>query len=145
VHGETGQGTVEWVGLVLLVAVALAALAAGAREVAAGSADRGIGEALAQRIAGAPAAAGAVSRPPVARPRPRPRPAAPPRSREADAFQRLRGVGGVARRAWILCLGYARWRYELDHPRAPLEPMSPSDALEIANGCLNPLGFLFEG
>jgi hypothetical protein len=149
VQAETGQGTVEWVALVLLVAIALVALAGGVRGVAAEGGERGLGEALARRIAGRPAAAGSVSRPRAARPRPAGPAAAPSRapspSREADAFQRLRRVGGVARRAWILCLGYGRWRWELDHPRIPMEPMSLSDAVEIANGCLNPLGFLFRG
>jgi hypothetical protein len=50
----------------------------------------------------------------------------------------------LARRAWLVCLGYRRFRYELEHPRAPTEPMPLDEALDIANGCLNPFGFLAE-
>jgi hypothetical protein len=81
-----------------------------------------------------------------------PRPAAPERrapaplrSRALDAFRRLRGVTNVAQRAWIVCLGYRRWRYELAHPRAPNQALPLGDALTIANECLNPYAFLLEG
>jgi hypothetical protein len=187
--------------LVLTAALALGALAMGAR----GAVDReaGLGEAVAHRIscaardlcrgagsgAGPPGVAertGAAERPgaglrapsgagPLAAPRgarpfaaPRGAVAAPRRgrrpgaleprarpsrerspagsrrasSREADAFQRLRGVGGVARYAWIACLGYRGWHYELTHPRPPSQAMSFKEALDIANTCLNPLAFL---
>ena len=50
----------------------------------------------------------------------------------------------VARRAWILCLGWERYRYERDHPEAviPGHPMPVREAARIANACLNPLYFL---
>ena len=51
----------------------------------------------------------------------------------------------VARHAWIVCLGYRRWRYELEHPLAPTEPLPLVDALEILNNCLNPYAFLTDG
>jgi hypothetical protein len=83
--------------------------------------------------------------PPEPRP-PAPAPTAPAsRARAVDAFRRLRGVGKLASRAWIVCLGYRRWRYEMEHPLAPTEPVPLGEALEIANTCLNPYAFLFEG
>ena len=62
-----------------------------------------------------------------------------------DAFRRLRGVAEVGKRLWILCLGYRRYVYERDHPRAPTEAMPLDAALEIADTCFNPLGFLEDG
>jgi hypothetical protein len=50
----------------------------------------------------------------------------------------------VARRVWIVCLGYRRHRYELEHPLAPTESMPLDDALDIANECMNPLAFLMD-
>jgi len=41
-----------------------------------------------------------------------------------------------------MCLGYERWRYELEHPRTPRERMPFNEALRIADDCFNPLGFL---
>ena len=55
-----------------------------------------------------------------------------------------RVVGALARRAWIACIGYRRYRYDRSRPGrlSPLDPMPVSDAAEIANKCLNPYGFL---
>ena len=50
----------------------------------------------------------------------------------------------LVRRAWIVCIGYQRFRYELEHPRAPNEVMPLEEAIDIANGCLNPYAFLVE-
>jgi hypothetical protein len=175
VRAEAGQATAEWVGVVLVVALGLGALA-GLRP--AGGEER-LGEALAQRISGTvlPAAAasspgpraeaGAASWPataswpaaasthalaPVAlRPT---APAVPPWVRSGAlrapsgaklvaAFRTLRGAGKVlVRRAWIVCLGYGRFQYELKHPRLPNEAMPLEEAVEIANGCLNPYAFV---
>jgi len=135
-RSESGQATVEWVGLLLMVALALGALAA----LRAPSGERDLGELLAKRIAtpeaaaapprGAPLRAPARLRAPVSR------------ARAADAFQRLRGLGDVARRVWIVCLGYRRFLYELERPRMPGEVMSVEEALEVADDCLNPYNFL---
>jgi hypothetical protein len=70
-----------------------------------------------------------------------PRPA-PPDGRAAGALQALRGAGEAAKKIWIVCLGYRRHRYELAHPRAPSEAMPLEETLDLANECLNPLGFL---
>jgi hypothetical protein len=62
-----------------------------------------------------------------------------------DALRRLRSAGTkLVRRAWIVCIGYRRFRYELEHPRAPNEMMPLDEAIDIANGCLNPYAFLVE-
>ena len=145
--GQRGQATVEWIGLVLGVALVLGALLGGVR--GAGGEDTELGEAVAKRITcaardlcasgsdGLAPRAGSGARRRAVRRRP-----AHPRSKAADAFQRLRGVSGVARYAWIACLGYRGWRYEVTHPRTLRESMSIEEALDIANTCLNPLAFL---
>ena len=168
-HGEGGQATIEWVALVLTAALVLGAGAA----LAGREADRGLGEEVAERIsrtasgvgrAPAGAVAPRASAPPpgpvAAAPPPAPRASAPtaaPRAsaprvsapsasapRAVDAFRRLRGVADVARHTWIVCLGYRRWRYELEHPMAPTESLPLDEALGIANSCLNPYDYLLE-
>lgn len=68
-----------------------------------------------------------------------------PRARAIDALRRLRAVGAtLVKRAWIVCIGYRRFRYELEHPRAPNQVMPVAEAVDIVNGCLNPYGFLAE-
>jgi hypothetical protein len=67
------------------------------------------------------------------------------RARAIDALRRLRAVSAtLVKRAWIVCIGYRRFRYELEHPRAPNQVMPLAEAVDIANGCLNPYGFLVE-
>jgi hypothetical protein len=142
---EEGQASVEWVGLVLLVAIVLAVL--GALSGRAPASDRGLGEAVAQRLGcAARGSCGAVPAPRVAAARPAPVAGATvTRARAIDAMRRLRSLGmKIARRAWIVCIGYRRFRYELEHPRAPNEVMPLEEAIDIANGCLNPYGFLTE-
>jgi hypothetical protein len=149
-RGEGGQASVEWTGLVLLVGLALAALgaASGLRPGDAPAGDRGLGQAVAERFTcAARAACGGA---PVRRARPAP-PAAGAvarrvtRARAIDALRRLRSVGAkLVRRAWIVCIGYRRFRYELEHPLAPNEAMPLDEAIEIANSCLNPYAFFGE-
>jgi hypothetical protein len=147
-RGEGGQATVEWAGLVLLVVLVLAAL--GAVSGRAPKSDRGLGRVVAERFtcAARGACGGAPGARPVAAP---PAPAAAvvargiTRGRAVDALRRLRSVGAkLVRRAWIVCIGYRRFRYELEHPRAPNEVMPLDEAIDIANGCLNPYAFLVE-
>jgi hypothetical protein len=140
---ERGQATVEWIGLVLGVALLLGAVAAGGREAAKGeSADR-LGEAVAERIvcaakgacgAGAPGGrlGGAPGRERGASGRPSP--AAPSRSQAGV-------LSGVAKRAWFLCLGYRRWQYDREH--APLQSVPLRHTIKTVNECVNPLSFLF--
>jgi hypothetical protein len=170
VHGESGQATVEWVALVLAAALVLG----GAGVLAGREADRGLGEAVAERIARAPAAAGGpaaatapgrvvrkrpiwgrnrtgradAAAPPPAAAAPPPVRAAPappaPAARAVDAFRSLRGAADVAKHAWIVCLGYERWRHELEHPAAPTEALPVDVALGIVNTCFNPHDYLLQ-
>jgi hypothetical protein len=138
---ETGQATIEWLGLVAVAALMLGALAAfGApqqdRELGAVVAKRitcAAGGTCAERRAGLVRSGGAAVAPAARR---------LPKGKAVDAFRRLRGVGQLTKRIWIACLGYRRFIFERDHPRAPTEAMPVAEALEIANVCLNPLSFL---
>jgi hypothetical protein len=138
---ESGQATIEWLGLVAVAALMLGALAA----FRAPQQDRELGAVVAKRItcaAGGTCAerraglvlSGGAAAAPAAR--------SLPGAKAVDAFRRLRGVGQLTKRIWIACLGYRRFIYERDHPRAPTEAMPVAEALEIANVCLNPLSFL---
>ncbi len=181
---ERGQATVEWTGLVLLVAVAFGALLALASSLDGRSLGGAVAHAITCAARGGCAAAGralGVPARPVAlrgrlstepghavapprrvqpeaprtappppraspsRPRSRrpPKPAGPP-SRAGPVRRSLRGAESVAKRAWLLCLGYRRFRYDLEQPRSPAEAMPLGEALDIANECFNPLGFLLE-
>jgi len=135
--------------------------------------DRGLGEAVAERItraagapaagtsaggapaAGTPAPGGLVRKRPIsgrfrttwtdAAPRVRAAPPAPASEpRAVDAFRSVRGVADVAKHAWIVCLGYERWRHELEHPAAPTEALPVDVALDIVNTCFNPHDYLLE-
>jgi hypothetical protein len=70
------------------------------------------------------------------------RPAFPPPSALRVGRRVLRSLSRAGEHAWILCIGVRRFRQERDHPQAPNETISPHDALEVFNGCFNPLGFL---
>ena len=161
---QDGQAAVEWVGLLLAIALVLGALLALTPRVG----GRGLGAAVAHAIScGAAgrceATRGAESRaalPPVVPRAPRAprRPRRPgklrlpslPRlpvspDRAAAAYHALRGVKAVAARAWIICLGYKRFQYERRHPEMAIRGRMPvAEALRIANSCLNPLEFLGE-
>ena len=142
-----GQATIEWVGLVLVAALVLGALAA----FRAPAQDRGLGTALAKRITCAAGGACAPTRP-AGLPAPGsvsapalPRDRALSRARAVDAFRRLRGVGKLTNRIWIVCLGYRRFIDERDHVREPAATMPLEQALDIADDCLNPLSFGEDG
>ena len=140
-HDERGQATIEWLGLVAVAALLLGALAA----FRAPQQDRELGAAVAKRITCAAAGTCGGRRAGLTRPggvAVAPAGRGVPRTKAVDAFRRLRGLGQLTKRIWIACLGYRRFIYERDHPRAPTEPMPVSASLEIANVCLNPLSFL---
>ena len=155
---ERGQATVEWIGLVLGVALLLGAVAAGGREAAKGESAEGLGDAVAERIVcaakrscGAGVAGGRLGDAPERRgggeleafggrrggaPSRQPAP--------ASALRRHAGLAeGVAKRAWFLCLGYRRWKYDREHPRSPLEGVPLRETVKTLNECVNPLSFLF--
>jgi hypothetical protein len=149
VHGEGGQATVEWVALVLAAALVLA----GAGALAGSEADRGLGEAVANRISGAAGGVGVAvpstrAAPQLTRAAPPPVRAAPappsPAPRAADAFGGVRGVADAAKHTWIVCLGYERWRHELEHPTEPTKAPPVDALLDIANTCFNPYDYLLE-
>jgi hypothetical protein len=161
VNCESGQATVEWVGLLLLVTLVLGGLLTLAPRVEGRSLGGAVAHAIACGAAGDCDAAGrAGSRaalPPVVPRAPRrarrpgrlrlpslPRlPVSP--DRVAAAYHALRGVKAVAARAWIVCLGYKRFQYERRHPEMTISGRMPvPEALRIADSCLNPLAFLGE-
>jgi hypothetical protein len=173
-RSERGQGSVEWIGLVLLVALALGALA---RLAPRGDGEDGgeahaLGASLARslRVSAERIPAGDSRSGPA---RPAPGAAAPrrqvtapplvpvvpgnevaPRSNLGRAFDRLRhsplarrarrSAGTLWRRAWLVCLGYERARYEVLHPEAaiPGHNAPPREVLRIANDCLSPIDFV---
>jgi hypothetical protein len=152
---EGGQATVEWIGLVLGIALALAALAAGGREAVRGESATALGRAVAKRITcaardacgvGSAAGAGGGDRrdgaPGGSLRAPR-LPRGLPPSTAADVSRLLPGAARLASRAWIVCLGYRRWRYDVDHPRTPGQAVPVGDTLEIVNECVNPWSFFF--
>jgi hypothetical protein len=161
VHSEGGQATIEWVALVLAAVLVLGAAAAFAGR----EADPGLGEAVAKRItstaggvgrgsAGALAGEGRAAAPPPTG-APVPGAAAPPLprsspsplsflSRAVGLGGALAGIGGVAKHGWVVCLGYQRWKRELEHPSAPTEPLPVDVALSIVNTCFNPHDYLLE-
>jgi hypothetical protein len=145
VHGEGGQATVEWVALVLVAALVLGAAAAFAGR----EADPGVGEAVAKRITKAARGVGrAPARAPARRAAPLPAPPAPSPpgflTRAVGFAGGLAGIGGVAKHGWIVCLGYQRWKRDLEHPSAPTEPLPVDEALSMVNTCFNPHDYLLE-
>jgi hypothetical protein len=167
--GERGQATVEWIGILLLVALVLAALPR-----LAPSAD---GHALATTLAHSitapksqitaprsqvvgirggkrteypPPAGEAFTAPPLV-PVPRPtthRPARIPPTlrvrlpaRPALLRRARRATGSAWRRAWYACLVYERFRWAFLHPesRFPGYTMPPEEVLRIANDCISPV------
>jgi len=156
---ERGQASVEWVGLVLLLALGLVALG----RFAVRQDARDLGPELVHAIGCAarggckPAASGRVSAlhtlataPPLvpvtptrttARTAPpRGRPVLPARGR-ALAGRAWRRVGRVYRGSWMFCLGYERVRYELLHPEsnAPNVGIPLSESIRMANDCVSPV------
>jgi hypothetical protein len=159
---ERGQATVEWIGLVLGLALAFGGALGVARGADFGGEAHGLGEALASRVTCAARGACHVHRRSVVRRLHAPppaldafggrgiRPSAPweraPRGlRGLDGAGSgvLRALGRAGKSAWIICLGYQRFRYDLDHPRSPRESVAPSEVLDELNTCLNPWVFLF--
>jgi hypothetical protein len=148
---QRGQATVEWVGLLLGVALMLGVLVAGGREATKGESADGLGEAVAERITCAARGACAVGERPPGAPRGAPgalreAPGAgvpPPRRLAGSGSAPLRKVSGVAKRAWMLCLGYRRWRYDVEHPLGPRQAVPLRETVHMLNECVNPLSFLF--
>jgi hypothetical protein len=147
---ERGQASVEWVGIVFLVALALAGLT----QFAPSANGRSIGSTLLHAVAN-PDKEGFTAPPPLpfARARkPRTKVRRPsPRAllarlrsgaeRLRSSAGRLRSAAGTAwRRAWMACLAYERFRYAFLHPesRFPGHTIPSSELLRIANDCVSP-------
>ena len=165
-RNDSGQASVEWLGLVLVLALALAALVRFAPSAEAealgpellhaiGCAARGGCEAPATGAQpedaarpGRRAPGGMVSTPPLVPVAPRDRPAPSSRSLPgrllrggALARRAGRSAGVLWRRSWMLCLGYERVRYGFLNPeiRFPNASIPYSEQLRIANDCLSPV------
>ena len=156
---ERGQASVEWIGLVLLLALALTALA---RVAPLADAD-GLGAELLHAVTCAarggcsgedrPRAPGdaraLVTVPPLV-------PVAPRGSRPGGTRPWLRfrvprlaplarrtghRAGVLWRRSWMFCLGYERVRYGVLNPeiRFPRQTIPVSEGVRMANDCLSPV------
>jgi len=163
--GESGQASVEWIGLVLLLAFALAALTRLAPEADGNSlAPALVQSVIRPQVGGKRGGKRNVHRPlgsegftapplvPLGRRAERaPRPA-PPRARAFLRWVRQRGESAFAgplrrraglawRRAWLACLAYERTRYGFLHPesRFPRHTVRPREAVRIANDCVSPV------
>ena len=156
---ERGQASVEWIGAVLLVALALTGLGRLASRVEAAdlaasplrttvcAARGGCAE---QRLTGR---AGARDRrrvivPPLLPVHPEERPPAQTprllrRLGSPAAVQRARRAAGTFwRRSWLVCFGYERVRYGLLHPETrPRQTVPISGALQMVNDCASPIDF----
>jgi hypothetical protein len=145
-RGEDGQASVEWIGLVLLVAVALAALArfapsADGRSVGstvlAAMAPPQVGEIRGgKRNVPRPPGSEAFTAPPLM-----------PLGRRAERALRTAPADGLGRgarlawrRAWLACLAYERARYGYLHPesRFPGHTIGRREAVRIVNDCISP-------
>jgi len=156
--GERGQATVEWVGLLLGVALAFGALVGGVRGAAKEESATGLGEALAQRITcaardgcaaggGERAVGGGVRggrRSGVRREGHGERHAGrSPRSSRAAAAPTMARGADAAQHAWIVCFAYRRWRYDVEGRRTPYQAVPVRETVRIVNDCLNPWSFFF--
>jgi hypothetical protein len=151
-RSERGQATVEWIGLLLLVTLALAALS----HLAPRADGRTLATSLLHSVTGR------------AHHSDRPRPALPTfstqessvvpplvprqggvRSRTGPRLPALpaalrrarRGAGALWRRAWFACLVYERTRYAVFHPesRLPGYTIPLPVAFRMATNCVSPV------
>src|SRR5215210_6782636 len=161
-RSERGQASVEWIGILLLVALALAALSRFAEH----ADGRSLGATLAHSITAPPGQVAemgsaernvplppgnrAITAPPLVphpeaiRTHPSVRRSGGLRLPAGDRLELTRirrGVGVAWRRAWFACLAYERVRYGFLHPesRFPGHTMEPSEVLRIANDCISPV------
>ena len=156
--GECGQATIEWIAILLLVALALTAFGR--------LAPRADGHALANTLAHSitrPVSHEAAPKPgrtadprtaftaPPLVPVPTRTPPRSPRTLPAlrvrlpaspAVLRRVRRATGRAwRRAWYACLVFERFRWAFLHPesRFPGYTMPPEEVLRIANDCISPV------
>ena len=150
---ERGQATVEWIGLLLLVALALVAAeppgVEGRREGARGNPGP-LGRPIRRRREQPGFTAGPIRNAAAtelsALPGPR-LPALSPAALAAgrDALRRAgRGAGLLWRKAWFACLVYERTRYAFRHPESQLPgyTLPYGVALRMINSCVSPVDLL---
>ena len=154
---ERGQASIEWIGAVLMLALALSGLARlAARVDPAGlpaellrttrcAARDGCEDGSKPR---GPDRGRAVVAPPLLplAPGARSEPAHGARGRRSHlrylAGRARRPVGTLWRRAWLICFGYERVRYGLLHPESgPRQTVPISGALQMVNDCASPIDF----
>jgi hypothetical protein len=135
-RSDRGQATVEWTGLLLVVALVLVA----AGRLASSADGSELGATLAHVVTHPGRAAHRIGS------RPRPAPARPSPPSRRPALPSLKRPGALARKAWFACLVYERIRYAQSHPesRIPGYTFPYGVALRIAGRCLNPLDLLRE-
>lgn len=159
-RSERGQASVEWIVLVLLLALVLTALARFAPHADAGDLGAGLVSTMTCAVRGGcqakhgakhgtrrPGSAprGLVIAPPLVPVAPRTRVVTRPRLRPPRLGPLVRragrGTGVLWRRSWMLCLGYERLRYSVLHPesRFPNRTIPVSEDIRIVNDCLSPV------
>ena len=156
---ERGQASIEWVGAVLVVALALTGLVrlvsrVEAADLAASPLRSTIcaarGDCVERRRPPVPDARGhrtVIAPPllpvnPVERASPRPPRLLPDPRSQADVKRARRGLGTFWRRAWLVCFGYERVRYGLLHPETrPRQTVPLEGALQMVNDCASPIDF----
>lgn len=158
-RSERGQATVEWIGILLLIALALTSLV----RLTPGADGHALGNTLAssittpnsqvvgmrsgKRTVHPPPVAEAFTAPPLVphlrrwRAAPRVRLPDPPALLRQARRQARRGAGSAWRRAWYACLVYERFRWAFLHPesRFPGYTMPPAEVLRIMNDCISPV------
>jgi hypothetical protein len=159
-RSECGQATIEWTGLLLLIALALVALS----HLAPQADGRELGTSLAHSVtatakkAGRARPTGAREPAPPAADSPAGAAPLPPRLGAGGAVPRSRnlprmpgslgragrGAGAVWRKAWFACLVYERTRYAFRHPesRIPGYTLPYGTALRMVNNCVSPVDLL---
>jgi hypothetical protein len=151
-RSERGQATVEWTGLLLVVALALLALS----QLAPKADGQELGTTLAHSVTGPAASAPGVGQksrsqsefssthPASAVLRAVVRPSLPRLPRSLGRIGR--GASALWRRAWFACLVYQRTRYALHHPEisVPGYTLPYGTALRMINGCVSPVDLLHD-
>jgi hypothetical protein len=156
--GERGQATAEWVALLLGLALAFGGALTAARGADFGGSAHGLGVALSERMTCAVHDGCSTGARPRTAPLPARRPAhhvpalrlaprflgrgVPPAAAPSAGRRLIRSLARAGQHAWVVCFGVRRLRQELDHAQSPREVLSPHDALDVLNECLNPLEFL---
>jgi len=139
-RGERGQASVEWIGLLLLVALALTALTRFAPHADGPSMASAVLEPVTTRSK----PANVPFLPPgprTAAPRPARRPPRLPRVPRELPVRVRRAAVRAWQRAWLACLVYERVRYDLLHPesRIPGHRIPSGEVLRMLNDCMSPV------